>query len=56
MSSTDCINVLRCGWVAGAELQNGSWRSRVETQRMAVEIALRSATTLNIVTAWRNDS
>jgi hypothetical protein len=50
----DVINVLRGGVVDPAELEKGSWRYRVRTQRITTVIAFRSETALVIVTAWRN--
>lgn len=34
-------------------IENGSWRYRVRTARMAVIVAFRSETALRVVTAWR---
>ena len=55
----DVINVVRAGVVDEGELENGSWRYRVRTQRIAVVAAFDGdddedkADTLVIVTAWR---
>ena len=34
LTDVDAVNVLRAGVVREAEFENGSWRHRVETQRM----------------------
>jgi hypothetical protein len=34
LTDVDSVNVLRAGVVREAEFENGSWRHRVETQRM----------------------
>jgi len=52
-SLIDCINVLRGGRVEPGEFENGSWRHRILTQRIAVVIAISSDEELVIVTAWR---
>ncbi len=49
----DVVNVLRGGKVEPGEWENGSWRYRVRTSRMAVVVAFRSETVLVVVTAWR---
>ncbi len=51
----DCVNVLRAGIVESAELDRGTWRYRVHTQRIWVVVAFRSETRLVIVTAWRSE-
>lgn len=53
LTMVDCINVLRSGVVEPAELEHGSWRYRVHTQRIWVVVAFRSETRIVIVTAWR---
>ena len=53
MTTVDCENVLRGGVVRPAEYENGSWRYKVETDRMAVVICFRSKSELVLVTAWR---
>ena len=50
----DCLNVLHGGAIQPAELENGSWRYRVQTQKITVVIAFLSKTKLVLVTAWRN--
>ena len=54
LSSVDAVNVLRGGIVDPPELQSGTWRYRVRTDRIAVVIAFRSESELVVVTAWRN--
>lgn len=49
----DCYNVLRGGVVDPAEFIKGSWRYRVRSHRLHVVVALRSETTMVVVTAWR---
>jgi len=49
----DVANVLRGGVVDPGEYENGSWRYRVRTARIAVIVAFRSETELRVVTAWR---
>jgi len=53
LSMLDCENVLRGGIVDEAEYENGSWRHRVRTQKIAVIIEFLSEEELLIVTAWR---
>jgi hypothetical protein len=53
LESTDCLSVLRGGWVEFSELVDGSWRYRVRTQRLFVVVAFRSEEELVVVTAWR---
>ena len=65
----DVVNILRGGVVQAAEWENGSWRDRVLTQRMAAVAAFEpdvqvvpadeddvSAMELIVVTAWRQKS
>lgn len=53
LTTLDCENVLRGGIVRPGEYENGSWRYKVETDRIAVVICFRSGTELVLVTAWR---
>lgn len=53
MDNSDCINILRGGKVRAGEYENGSWRYRVETPKMAVVITFIDGDELMIVTAWR---
>jgi hypothetical protein len=53
LTAVDVNNVLRGGVVDPAELENGSWRYRSRTARIAVIFAFRSETELRSVTAWR---
>jgi hypothetical protein len=54
LTMVDVTNVLRGGVVDPAENENGSWRYRVRTARIAVVVALRGAAELRVVTAWRS--
>lgn len=53
LTMMDVANVLRGGVVDPGEYENGSWRYRVRTARIAVIVAFRSETELRVVTAWR---
>lgn len=53
MDTSDCINILRGGKVREGEYENGSWRYRVETPKMAVVVTFVAEDELMIVTAWR---
>ncbi len=53
LAEVDVVNVLRGGVVEPGEWENGSWRYRVWTSRIAVVLAFRSETMLVVVTAWR---
>jgi hypothetical protein len=54
LTMVDVTNVVRAGVVDPAENENGSWRYRVRTARIAVVFALRGAAELRVVTAWRS--
>ena len=56
LSTVDCTNVLRGGWVEPPEFERGSWRYRVKTARICVVIAFRSEKNLVVVTTWREKS
>ena len=53
LAETDIVNVLRGGFPGPGELENGSWRYCVKTQRIAVVVSFRSRASLVVVTAWR---
>jgi hypothetical protein len=66
LSQGDIVNVIRGGAVGSGEWENGSWHYRVETQRIAVVVAIEpeptsmpsadtdvSSLELVVVTAWR---
>src|SRR5262245_29145995 len=53
LSTVDCVNVLRGGVVQPPDLERGTWRYRVLTNRICVVVALRSDEELVVVTAWR---
>lgn len=54
LSTVDAVNVLRGGGVESSDLERGTWRYRVRTQRIVVVIVFRSETELVVVTAWRD--
>lgn len=55
LTSVDVINVLKAGKIMDdSELENGSWRYRVQTQKITVVIAFRRPNHVTVVTAWRN--
>jgi hypothetical protein len=69
LTNVDVVNILRAGLVQPAEWENGSWRYRVLTQRMAAVAAFDpdvdavpadeddvSEMELIVVTAWRQKS
>lgn len=53
LESTDVTNILRAGIVDEAEWENGAWRYRVRTPRIAVVVELRGERAAVVVTAWR---
>lgn len=53
LTAVDCVNVLRGGVVEPPELERGTWRYRVKTNRICVVVAFRSEHELVVVTAWR---
>jgi hypothetical protein len=54
LTESDVANILRCGVVGGGELINGTWRYRVETERIGVVVAFRGeAAEAIVVTVWR---
>ena len=53
LTTVDCVNVLRGGVVQPPELERGTWRYRVLTNRICVVVAFRSDDELVVVTAWR---
>jgi hypothetical protein len=53
LTTVDCTNVLRGGWVEPPELRDGTWRYRVRTDHMCVVVAFRAETRIVVVTAWR---
>ena len=54
LTTVDCENVLRGGVVRPGEYEHGTWRYRVETNKVTVVIAFRSKQELVVVTAWRS--
>jgi hypothetical protein len=53
LTAVDVENVLRAGWVEMSEYENGEWRYRVRTNRIAVVVAFESDVELTVVTVWR---
>lgn len=53
LTTVDCLNTLAAGVVRPAEWENGTWRYRVESHRIAVVVAIESGTEIRVVTAWR---
>jgi hypothetical protein len=53
LTMVDVTNILQGGVVDPAEFENGSWRYRVRSARIAVVVAFRSESELRVVTAWR---
>ena len=53
LTMVDCENVLRGGVVRPGEREHGTWRYRVETNKITVVIAFRSERELVVVTASR---
>jgi hypothetical protein len=54
LSELDVRNVLRGGAARSGELVQGTYRYRIETARLAVVVAVRGATAVVVVTAWRS--
>ncbi|CAN5537392.1 hypothetical protein BH09MYX1_BH09MYX1_07610 [soil metagenome] len=59
LTSVDVVNVLRGGVVEEPEFENGSWRYRARTQRIAVVIRFEEsedgiAEGIIVVTAWKD--
>lgn len=53
LTMVDVENVLRGGVAGEGEWENGQWRYRMFTQRIAVVFAFRSPERLVVITAWR---
>jgi hypothetical protein len=54
LTVVDARNVLRGGKILEEpELENGTWRYRVQTAQIVVVVAFVSESKLKIVTAWR---
>jgi hypothetical protein len=51
-TTVDATNVLRGGAYFEAEWENGAWRHRAQTQRMAVVIEFETEVALIVVTAF----
>ena len=53
LTEVDIVNTLRCGTIREGELERGSWRYRVETERMCAVVAFLGPLEGVVVTAWR---
>jgi hypothetical protein len=54
LTTNDARNVLRAGKILEPpELVHGTWRYRLQTEKMVVVVAFISESKLKIVTAWR---
>jgi hypothetical protein len=54
MEIGDALNVLRYGKIhRSPEFENGGWRYRVETERMALVIQFRFPSEIVVITSWR---
>jgi hypothetical protein len=53
LTPVDVVNVLRAGVVEPSELERGSWRHRVKTNRICVVAVLVSEAEAVVVTVWR---
>ena len=53
LTTVDCVNALKSGAVEPPEWENGSWRYRVRSGKIAVVIAFRGAREMTVITAWR---
>lgn len=51
-TTVDATNILRGGAYGEAEWENGAWRHRASTQRMAVVIEFHTETKLIVVTSF----
>jgi len=57
IAQTDVNNVLRLGRITEpCELEKGTWRYRVHTNRFCVVVAFRSGDELVVVSTWRKKS
>lgn len=54
LDQLDCFNVLRNGWLAFPEHDEGSWTYRIRTQAIVIVITFLSTTDLLVITAWRD--
>lgn len=56
LTTSDILNVIKSGHAqihSDAELENGSYRYRLETQNIMVVLAFSSSESMIVVTAWR---
>ena len=56
LTAPDVVNTIRCGMVGEGELVNGTWRYRVETDRMGVVVTFLDELEAVVVTAWRKEA
>lgn len=56
LEMSDCLNVLRCGFVEEIDFEKGSWRYQVCTPRIGVVVAFNGEMRLVIVTTFRRMS
>ena len=55
LKSGDVLNVLKAGKILSApEFENGSFRYRVQTNKMTVVLAFKKPNHVVVVTAWRD--
>ena len=53
LTNVEVTNAIRAGSYQAPEIQRGTWRYRIHTQRISVVIAFCSEKELRAVTAWR---
>src|SRR5262245_33763460 len=53
ITQDEAIAALRGGVIETGEFERGSWRYRVRVSRMVAVIAVRSESSVAVVTAWR---
>lgn len=54
LTEPDVVNILRCGMVSDqVDFERGSWRYRVETERMCATVVFLSGSEVVVVTVWR---
>jgi hypothetical protein len=53
MTEVDCRNVMRAGVLECHDLESGSWRYQVVTNKMAVVVAMVADEEAVLVSCWR---
>mgnify|MGYP000343441480 CR=1 FL=1 len=53
LTRIDAMNIIRAGVYQPPEYEQGAWRYRVMTQRMAVVLEFASDSELVVITGWR---